>query len=281
MPIDSKKASSPTITILREIDEVIEINQNATQRHHGGRNPSMTPSIGTLFTDRFAAACAEAVAVHGREFRKGTTIPYLSHPLAVASIAIDFGADEDQAIAALLHDAVEDGGGQEKLDQLRAQFGEEVARIVDALSDAKPDIGDTKPPWWKRKVDYLDDLMKEDAAVALVCAADKLHNLRAITADHLEIGPELWGRFATKRRGTLWYYGSLSEILPPLLTDDPGSRLAALIVEEYRELIEQITDDPREATDAGAIDAELIEARRFEVEARKGIDPEPRDEGKL
>ncbi len=241
----------------------------------------MTTSTGTLFTDRFAEACAKAVAVHGREFRKGTTIPYLSHPLAVASIAIEFGADEDQAIAALLHDAVEDGGGQKMLDQLRAQFGEEVARIVDALSDAKPDVGDTKPPWWKRKVDYLDDLMKEDAAVALVCAADKLHNLRAINADHLEIGPELWGRFATKRRGTLWYYGRLAEILPTLLTDGAGSKLAALIVEEYGALLEQVAADPRESTDRTALEAELAEARQCEEQARNGIDPEPRDEGKL
>jgi (p)ppGpp synthase/HD superfamily hydrolase len=241
----------------------------------------MTTPIGTQFTDRFAAACAEAVTVHGGEFRKGTSIPYLSHPLAVASIAIEFGADEDQAIAALLHDVVEDGGGQEKLDQLRAQFGDEVARIVDALSDAKPALGKTKPPWWRRKVDYLDLLIDEDNAVALVCASDKLHNLRAIRADHLEIGPELWGRFATHRRGTLWYYGRLAEILPTRLTEQPGSRLAALIVEEYRMLIEQITDDPREATDAAALDAELVGARHCESEARKGIDPEPRGEGKL
>ena len=170
----------------------------------------MTTDEGTQLGDRFSAACAEAVKVHGRAFRKGTSIPYLAHPLAVASIALDFGANEDQAIAALLHDAVEDGGGQKVLDRLRAQFGEEVARIVDALSDAKPAVGDTKPPWWERKVGYLDDLIKEDAAVALVCASDKLHNLRAISADHLEIGPELWGRFATKRRGTLWYSGRLA-----------------------------------------------------------------------
>ncbi len=241
----------------------------------------MTTSTGTLFTDRFAEACAEAVTVHGREFRKGTTIPYLSHPLAVASIAIDFGADEDQAIAALLHDAVEDGGGQKMLDRLREKFGEEVARIVDALSDAKPAVGETKPPWWQRKVRYLDDLMKEDAAVALVCAADKLHNLRAISPDHLEIGPELWGRFATKRRGTLWYYGRLAEILPTLLTDGAGSKLAALIVEEYTELLAQVATDPRESTDRTALEAELAEAHQFESEARKHIDPEPRDEGKL
>jgi len=242
----------------------------------------MTTPIGTQFTDRFAAACAEAVAVHGGEFRKGTSIPYLSHPLAVASIAIEFGADADQAIAALLHDAVEDGGGQEMLDQLRAQFGDEVARIVDALSDAKPALGKTKPPWWQRKVDYLDLLVKEDnAAVALVCASDKLHNLRAIRADHLEIGPELWGRFATKRRGTLWYYGRLAEILPTLLTDEAGSKLAALIVEEYGELLEQVVADPRESTDRNALEAELAEARQFESQAREHIDPEPRDEGKL
>lgn len=241
----------------------------------------MTTPTGTLFTDRFAKACTEAVAVHGREFRKGTSVPYLSHPLAVASIAIDFGANEDQAIAALLHDVVEDGGGQEKLDQLRKEFGEEVARIVDALSDAKPAPGTKKPPWWIRKVDYLDALGEEDAAVALVCASDKLHNLRSINADHLEHGPELWGRFATKRRGTLWYYGRLAEILPTVLTDDPGARLASLVVDEYRNLLAQVLDDPREATDHAALEAELDQARQFEEQARTKIDPEPRDAGKL
>ena len=241
----------------------------------------MTTPTGTQFSDRFAKACAEAVAVHGREFRKGTSVPYLSHPLAVASIAIDFGANEDQAIAALLHDVVEDGGGQEKLDQLRRDFGDVVAGIVDALSDAKPAPGTKKPAWWIRKVDYLDALIEEDPAVALVCASDKLHNLRSINADHLEIGPELWGRFATKRRGTLWYYGRLAEILPRLLTDEAGARLASLIVDEYRNLLAQVLADPREATDRAALEAELDQARQFEEQARMNIDPEPRDEGKL
>ena len=137
-------------------------------------NPAMTTPTGTQFSDRFAAACAEAVAVHGREFRKGTSVPYLSHPLAVASIAIDFGANEDQAIAALLHDAVEDGGGQEKLDELREEFGAEVARIVEALSDAKPAPGTKKPPWWIRKVDYLDALRKAGLVISALTQREQL-----------------------------------------------------------------------------------------------------------
>lgn len=241
----------------------------------------MTTRTGTGLSDRFADASRVAVEVHGREFRKGTTVPYLSHPLAVASIALEFGADEDQAIAALLHDVVEDGGGDAMLLEVRDRFGDEVARIVDALSDARPAIGETKPPWWRRKVDYLDALTHEDTAVALVCASDKLHNLRSIRADHIEQGPAVWERFATGRRGTLWYYGRLAEILPTRLTEESGARLAALIAEEQRELLEQITEDPREATDLAALEAELAEARECEVTARSGIDPEPRPEGKL
>lgn len=241
----------------------------------------MTTPGGTLFTDRFVEACREAVDVHGQTFRKGTSIPYLSHPLAVASIAIDHGADEDQAIAALLHDAVEDGGGLRKLEHLRATFGDEVARIIEALSDATPELGDEKPAWWIRKVDYLDALVDENAATGLVCASDKLHNLRSIRADHLSIGPELWGRFATKRRGTLWYYGRLAEILPGLLDSTDAAGLAAMVVEEHQALLEQITADPREATDREALAAELAEARRCESLARQRIDPEPRPTRKL
>ena len=238
----------------------------------------MHDGTGTRLGDRFAEACREAVAVHGDGFRKGTAIPYLSHPLAVASIALEFGADEDQAIAALLHDVVEDGGGEKKLEEIRKRFGETVAQIVDALSDAKPAIGEEKPPWWVRKVEYMDRLRDEDAAVALVCASDKLHNLRAIRADQLELGPELWGRFATKRRGTLWYYGRLAEILPAILTDGRGSQLAALIVEEYTELLDQIVDDGREHTGETDLEAELAEGRAMEELARQEIDPEPKVE---
>lgn len=238
----------------------------------------MSDETGTRLTERFDKACTEAVAVHGADFRKGTTIPYLSHPLAVASIALEFGADEDQAIAALLHDVVEDGGGEEKLDEVRAKFGDEVARIVDALSDAKPATGTEKPAWWIRKESYMEKLRGEDAAVALVCASDKLHNLRSIRADHVDHGPALWDRFATKRRGTLWYYGRLAEILPTLLVDGDGARLAALIVEEYTELLDQILRDGREHTNETDLEAELAEGRAMEELAHQKIDPEPKDE---
>jgi GTP pyrophosphokinase len=229
----------------------------------------------TSLGPRFAVALVLATQVHGADMRKGTTIPYLSHPLAVASIALEFGADEDRAIAAVLHDVVEDGGGQRRLDEIRGQFGDEVARIVAALSDAMPVSRDEKAPWWERKSTYLEGLHQEDAAVALVCASDKLHNLRAIRTDHRVHGPALWGRFSTGRRGTLWYYGRLAEILPQRLTEGRGADLAACVREEYLALLEQIIDDPRECTSRVDLDAELAEGRSMEASALAGIDPEP------
>jgi (p)ppGpp synthase/HD superfamily hydrolase len=157
-------------------------------------------------TLRLIDALAYAATAHAGQVRKGSSIPYFSHLLAVAAIVLEYGGDEDTAIAALLHDVVEDAGGQPRLADVRARFGAAVADIVEGCSDA-----DTipKPPWRGRKETYIARLTGESAAVQLVSAADKLHNARSLLADHFEMGPALWDRFSGGREGTLWYYRTL------------------------------------------------------------------------
>lgn len=155
---------------------------------------------------RFADALILAHELHAGQVRKGTAIPYVSHVMAVAGIVLDNGGDEDEAIAALLHDAVEDCGGAPVLADIRRFFGDRVAGIVAACSDTDQM---PKPPWQARKEAYLDHLRDASASVRLVSAADKLHNARAILADYREIGEALWDRFNATRAQTLWYYRAL------------------------------------------------------------------------
>jgi (p)ppGpp synthase/HD superfamily hydrolase len=158
---------------------------------------------------RFDAAFQYASRLHHDQVRKGSTIPYLSHLLAVAAIVIENGGTEDQAIAALLHDAVEDqpqGGKTES--EIGSQFGGEVRRMVLALSDA---TGHPKPPWCDRKKAYLERLKDEPADVLLVSLADKLHNARSILADYYAVGDAVWQRFNAGRKDLLWYYRELVE----------------------------------------------------------------------
>ena len=155
---------------------------------------------------RFQEALDYACIVHAGQVRKGTEIPYVSHLLAVAAIALEHGADEDEAIAALLHDAVEDCGGEPRRQDIAMRFGERVAAIVKACSDTDEM---PKPPWRERKEEYIAHLAEADPSVLLVSACDKLHNARAIVADLREQGDEVWGRFKGKRDGSLWYYREL------------------------------------------------------------------------
>ncbi len=147
-----------------------------------------------------------AVELHDGQPRKGTSIPYISHLLGVASLVLDNGADEDEAIAALLHDAIEDQGGSETREEIRRRFGDRVVEIVDGCSDTD---STPKPPWLERKKAYLTHLPNASASVLLVSAADKLHNARAILTDYRELGESLWERFNGGREGTLWYYRSV------------------------------------------------------------------------
>jgi GTP pyrophosphokinase len=138
--------------------------------------------------------------------RKGTTIPYLSHLLGACSIALEYGANEDQAIAALLHDAIEDGEPTEAARATVWGFGDEVGRIVEGCTDAD---AHPKPPWRARKEAYRAKLAAEDRSILLVSASDKLHNARSIVRDLRRVGDGVWARFSVPKDQTLWYYRSL------------------------------------------------------------------------
>jgi (p)ppGpp synthase/HD superfamily hydrolase len=159
-------------------------------------------------SERFERALTFAVRVHADHKRKGTDIPYAAHLLAVASLVLEHGGNETEAIAALLHDAVEDR--KAKLDEIRARFGEGVAHIVAGCSDT--DVF-PKPDWKERKVAYITHLAGADASTRLVSAADKLHNARAILSDYRQVGDRLWRRFNASKDETLWYYRALVDAL--------------------------------------------------------------------
>jgi (p)ppGpp synthase/HD superfamily hydrolase len=185
-------------------------------------------------TSRFDAALAFASDFHRSQVRKGTKIPYISHPLAVAAIVMEHGGDEDEAIAALLHDVIEDGGGPSARTEISAHFGERVARIVDGCTDTDQQ---PKPPWRERKEAYITHLRNADPSGALVSAADKLHNARSIMADYRVQGEALWKRF-NPDADQVWYYGAVVDALrangnvPPNLMqalEETVAELAALV----------------------------------------------------
>jgi len=158
-------------------------------------------------TGQFAKALVYAELKHHNQVRKGGDIPYLGHLLTVAGLVINDGGSEAQAIAALLHDTVEDQGGKPTLEEIRANFGAEVARIVDECSDAD-EI--PKPPWRDRKEKYIDHLAEVGEDTLLVSVADKLDNARSMLRDYHVHGPTLWERFNRKNpHDHLWYYGAL------------------------------------------------------------------------
>jgi len=160
------------------------------------------------FSPRFDQALVYAHQLHARQTRKGTTIPYIGHLLAVTSIVIENGGSEDEVIAALLHDAVEDAGGAQTREEIRQGFGEHVAIIVDGLTDTDQT---PKPPWRKRKEDYIAHLGHAASSVLLVSLADKIHNSQSILRDVRNEGDSVWKRFTGGRDGSLWYYRSLVE----------------------------------------------------------------------
>jgi (p)ppGpp synthase/HD superfamily hydrolase len=157
---------------------------------------------------RFQKAFSFAATMHAQQTRKRTTIPYIAHLMTVSALVLEAGADEDLAIAALLHDVVEDCGGKPVLGEVRKRFGRRVAGIVAGCTDS-----DTypKPPWRERKKIYLKHLRHANADVLLVSAADKLHNVRETLRDYRAQGEPVWQRFRGKREGTLWYYRALAE----------------------------------------------------------------------
>jgi (p)ppGpp synthase/HD superfamily hydrolase len=163
------------------------------------RPPKLGPGLQRAF--RYAAE------KHAGQTRKQTAVPYLSHLMAVASLVLEAGGDEEMAIAPLLHDVVEDCGGMTRLREIRKRFGERVARLVEGCTDS---FGEPKAEWMQRKKDYLSEVTHADIDTRLVSAADKLHNVRTILADYRQDGEAIWPRFSGKKDGTLWYYRALS-----------------------------------------------------------------------
>lgn len=159
---------------------------------------------------RFTEAFALAADLHRGQTRKGSEVPYLTHLMAVASLVGQFGGGEDQMIAALLHDAVEDQGGLETLATIRERFGETVADYVDGCTDS---YTSPKPPWFERKRAFVTASKSASKELRLIIAADKLHNVRTMLTDFREIGNDLWGRFTADRDETLWYYAEMVNAL--------------------------------------------------------------------
>lgn len=184
-----------------------------------------------FLTNRFEQALVYASRLHRKQIRKGSNIPYISHLLSVTALVLEDGGDEDEAIAALLHDAVEDQGGQPTREVIFDMFGAKVVEIIDGCSDA-----DTipKPPWQERKQQYIDNLRGASASIRKVSLADKLHNARSILRDLSQEGEETWGKFKGGREGTLWYYQTLLQLF---LETDADS----FMVQELNRIIEQFS----------------------------------------
>lgn len=155
---------------------------------------------------QFEDALIYATRVHGGQLRKKTQVPYIGHLLGVTAIAMEYGANETESIAALLHDAVEDGGGPERQREIEKRFGKEVGEIVAGCTDSNEN---PKPVWRERKEKYIAHLATASASARLVSASDKLHNCRAIVHNFREVGDEVFERFKAGKAGCLWYYRAL------------------------------------------------------------------------
>ena len=184
----------------------------------------------TPLTDRFDRALRYATHVHGGQTRKGTRTPYVAHLLAVSATVLEYGGSEDMAIAALLHDAAEDQGGEPRLSDIRNRFGNRVADIVRDCSDSLVDTsaGEKKEPWETRKKRYIEHLSRVDEETLLVSLSDKVHNARSILRDlrNPQIGEAIWDRFKPAKEETLWYYRELADAfrryLPGQLAEELG-----------------------------------------------------------
>ena len=184
---------------------------------------------------RLQQAFTYASNLHAKQKRKGKDVPYISHLMGVAAIVMEQSGTENEAIAALLHDAVEDQGGKPTLKEIRKRFGDEVAEIVEGCTDAETE---PKPEWRGRKEKYIAHLREVGPSVRLVAAADKLYNARTILADYRTEGDDVWARFVGGKDGTLWYYRSLAntlrEIGPSALADELGR-----VVSELEKLVRE------------------------------------------
>jgi (p)ppGpp synthase/HD superfamily hydrolase len=185
--------------------------------------------------DRLAKAFRYAAKLHRKQVRNGTEIAYVSHLMAVAALVMEHGGDDDQVIAALLHDAPEDCGGRRILRRIRRKFGRRVAGIVRECSDSLKRNRRKKKPWCERKTLYLSHLREASAEALLVSLADKVHNLRSILRDFRDTGDSVWDRFKPARDDVLWYYADLGRAYESRAGDLP-----AALLDEYRRGLEEL-----------------------------------------
>ncbi len=189
------------------------------------------PEDDRTFGPKFEEALQYAARVHARQKRKGRRVPYVCHLLSVAALVIEDGGSEDEAIAALLHDAVEDQGGLERRDEILRLFGERVTSIVDGCTDSWET---PKPPWRERKQDHIEKLRGAPSEVLRVAVADKLHNSRSIVSDLRQDGDTIWQRFRGGREGTLWYYRTLRSLFQEAAPGRMADELDRVISEMER-----------------------------------------------
>jgi len=163
-----------------------------------------------ILSSRFTDALTYAASLHANQRRKITHEPYLAHLLAVTALVLEYGGGEDEAIAALLHDAVEDQGGAATREEIRRRFGPAVVEIVEGCTDTDQT---PKPPWRERKEAHVARLREASPSVQLVVAADKIHNARSIDRGYRLLGDELWGHFRGGRDGMIWYFRAVADAL--------------------------------------------------------------------
>ena len=189
-------------------------------------NGMIEPMLG----DRFERALVMMYRLHRLQVRKGSPVPYVAHLMSVAALVLEDGGDEDEAIAALLHDAMEDQGLTR--EALRSEFGDRVCAIVEGCTES---VVVPKLPWRERKVAHLAKVVGATESVRRVTMADKLHNVRSLLADYERFGPGLWGRFGGGKAGTVWYY---REMVNRLRVGEPEGMVRSLLVNV--ELLEQL-----------------------------------------
>jgi len=206
--------------------------------------------MNTQLDDRFDNALLYARRHHAAQRRKGTEIPYFAHLMAVSSLVLEMDGDEDEAIAALLHDVVEDGGGEPAIAEIREQFGADVLAMVLANSDT---IVEPKPPWQARKEAYIAGISTKSAGALRVSLADKLHNARAILLDYRTIGEEVWLRFKAREGGPVrWYYRSLCEAFEARA--DTLGKAALPVLGELRRTVDELDRLAEAAKPSGRVD---------------------------
>lgn len=190
--------------------------------------------------DRITEAQNYAASLHSNQTRKSTGIPYITHLWTVAATVAEFGGTEEQFIAALLHDAAEDQGGEATLEDIRKRFGDDVAQMVAGCSDT---FETPKPAWKQRKETYLSHLREASDSVVLISCCDKLHNSRSIVRDLRTVGNAVWDRFTGGRDGSLWYYKSLLRIYKDRMLPTPLVLELEQCVEEMHALADIETTD--------------------------------------